>query len=246
MGDPPALKRPKLEKGDNDSTYCPRSASNGAGANGPPPRDDVEEDDISEEAVIALIAHRERDVERCKLKLLHYQSLVRSRPLLASPFRLGVDDRVAILVGLPMVAAAGRRGDEAGRGALAARQVPRSQAAANPVGAQATDAADPEGTQAIPAANPEGSQAIAAATREEGSIARAAAVGEPAACHPRDQQPTGPAPSAHAWLEESRCPVIVFITGAAGTVKERGEAAQEKDWYFLQIPPSLGVVLTVV
>ncbi|AQK61563.1 hypothetical protein Zm00014a_034428 [Zea mays] len=76
MGDPPALKRPKLEKGDNDSTYCPRSASNGAGANGPPPRDDVEEDDISEEAVIALIAHRERDVERCKLKLLHYQSLL--------------------------------------------------------------------------------------------------------------------------------------------------------------------------
>ena len=86
MGDPQALKRPKLEKDDNGSTYCPRPASNGAGAtaaSGAPPRDDVEEeDDISEEAVVALIAHRERDVERCKLKLLHYQSLVRARPLL--------------------------------------------------------------------------------------------------------------------------------------------------------------------
>jgi hypothetical protein len=88
MADPPALKRPKLEKDGNDSTYCPRPASNGAGAtaaSGAPPRDDVEEeeeDDISEEAVVALIAHRERDVERCKLKLLHYQSLVRPRPLL--------------------------------------------------------------------------------------------------------------------------------------------------------------------
>ena len=95
-----------------------------------------------------------------------------------------------------MAAAAGHRGDEAGRGAVEARQVPRSQAAANPVGTQATDAANPEGPQAIPAANPEGSQAIAAAAtaREEGSLARAAAVGEAAACHPWDQQPTGPAP----------------------------------------------------
>jgi hypothetical protein len=87
MGDPPTLKRPKLEKADDDSTYCPRPSSNGAApvrtpgataAIGAAPGDDVEEeDDIAEEAVIALIAHRERDVERCKLKLLHYQSLVR-------------------------------------------------------------------------------------------------------------------------------------------------------------------------
>ncbi|NP_001141603.1 uncharacterized LOC100273721 [Zea mays] len=86
MGDPPTLKRPKLEKADDDSTYCPRPSSNGAApvrtpgataAIGAAPGDDVEEeDDIAEEAVIALIAHRERDVERCKLKLLHYQSLL--------------------------------------------------------------------------------------------------------------------------------------------------------------------------
>jgi len=95
-----------------------------------------------------------------------------------------------------MAAAAGLRGDEAGGGAVAVRQVPRSQAGAKPVGTQATDAANPEGTKAIPAAEPEGSQAIAAAAnaREEGSLARAAAVGEAAACHPWDQQPTGPAP----------------------------------------------------
>ena len=91
-----------------------------------------------------------------------------------------------------MVAAAGHRGDEAGGGALEARQVPRSQAAANSVGTQATVAANPEGTQAIPAADPEGSQAVAA--NPEGSFARAAAVGEAAACHPWDQQPTDPAP----------------------------------------------------
>ncbi|CAD6207678.1 unnamed protein product [Miscanthus lutarioriparius] len=48
MGDPPALKRPKLEKDDNGSTYCPRPASNGPGATAaraPTPRDDVEEGD---------------------------------------------------------------------------------------------------------------------------------------------------------------------------------------------------------
>lgn len=84
-----------------------------------------------------------------------------------------------------MAAAAGLRGDEAGGGAVAVRQVPRSQAGAKPVGTQATDAANPEGTKAIPAA---------ANAREEGSLARAAAVGEAAACHPWDQQPTGPAP----------------------------------------------------
>jgi hypothetical protein len=93
-----------------------------------------------------------------------------------------------------MVAAAGHHGDEAGGGALEARQVPRSQAAANSFGTQASDAANPEGTQSIPAADPEGSQAIAAAANPEGSFARATAVGEATACHPWDQQPTDPTP----------------------------------------------------
>lgn len=95
-----------------------------------------------------------------------------------------------------MTAAAGHRGDEAGTGAVAARQVPRSQAGANPEGTQATDAAKTEGPQAIPTAKPEGSQAIAAAAREEGSLARSrvTAASEAAACYPWDQQPTGPAP----------------------------------------------------
>ncbi|XP_062213045.1 uncharacterized protein LOC133913794 [Phragmites australis] len=79
MGDPPAFKRPKLEKDDYDSAYWPRSSSNGAApvppaASSAPPRE--EEEDITEEAVLAIIAHRERDVERCKLKLLNYQSLL--------------------------------------------------------------------------------------------------------------------------------------------------------------------------
>ncbi|XP_066384511.1 uncharacterized protein [Miscanthus floridulus] len=102
MGDPLALKRPKLEKDDNGSTYYPRTTSNGTGATATsvaPPCDDVEEgDDISEEAVVALVAHRERDFKRCKLKLLHYQPLLwlarfrdrksalsRSKPKLPTP-----------------------------------------------------------------------------------------------------------------------------------------------------------------
>ncbi|RLN17638.1 U5 small nuclear ribonucleoprotein 40 kDa protein-like [Panicum miliaceum] len=86
MGDPPALKRPKLEKDDHDSAYCPRPSANGtapvppaasAAASGAPPNDEDEEA-MAEEAVVALVAHRERDVERCKLKLLHYQTLLDS------------------------------------------------------------------------------------------------------------------------------------------------------------------------
>ncbi|RLN38741.1 hypothetical protein C2845_PM01G49010 [Panicum miliaceum] len=95
MGDPPALKRPKLEKDDHDSAYCPRPSANGtapvppaasasADASGAPPNDEDEEV-MAEEAVVALVAHRERDVERCKLKLLHYQSLPAGRPQLVIP-----------------------------------------------------------------------------------------------------------------------------------------------------------------
>ncbi|KAF0906186.1 hypothetical protein E2562_009207 [Oryza meyeriana var. granulata] len=83
MGDPPVLKRPKLEKDDHESAYWPRPTSNGSSASKPQPSSSAaatgspqEEDDIAEEAVLALIAHRERDVERCKLKLMHYQSLL--------------------------------------------------------------------------------------------------------------------------------------------------------------------------
>ncbi|GJM97265.1 hypothetical protein PR202_ga14178 [Eleusine coracana subsp. coracana] len=87
MADRPPLKRPKLEKEDSHSAYLPRPSSNGAASvapspaaaatNGAPTQGNQDDDeDITEEAVLALIAHRERDVERCKLKLLHYQSLL--------------------------------------------------------------------------------------------------------------------------------------------------------------------------
>uniref|UniRef100_A0A0D9W1H0 Uncharacterized protein n=1 Tax=Leersia perrieri TaxID=77586 RepID=A0A0D9W1H0_9ORYZ len=71
MGDPPppVLKRPKLENDDAPESkpqFQPSSAAHST----------KEEDDIAEEAVVALIAHRELDVERCKLKLAHYQSLL--------------------------------------------------------------------------------------------------------------------------------------------------------------------------
>jgi hypothetical protein len=69
MADPPPLKRPKLEKDGGEDR--PRASANGAA-----PPDDEGEDAMAEEALVALVAHRERDVERCKLKLLHYQSLV--------------------------------------------------------------------------------------------------------------------------------------------------------------------------
>ena len=83
MGDPPALKRPKLEKDDHDSAYCSRPSASAAASG-----DDEDEEAMAEEAVVALVAHRKRDVERCKLKLLHYQSLVRARapPPLLPPF----------------------------------------------------------------------------------------------------------------------------------------------------------------
>jgi hypothetical protein len=208
MGDPPPLKRPKLEKDDYESSKGDDDA------------------DITEEAVLALIAHRERDVERCKLKLLHYQSLARSFPSrhLACPSPLcdDGDDNLAILP------AAGHRGDEAGGGAGAARPLPRSQAAA-----------EPEGTQAAGAAREEAPPARA---RQEGSLALAAAGGEAAASHPGAQRPAGPArsaaPSGHAWTEEGRRRVVIFISGvlilvsgAAGADKDGGQEAQEKDRY---------------
>jgi len=43
---------------------------------------------MAEEAVDTLVTHRERDEERCKLKLHHYQSLVRApTPLAAAAAR---------------------------------------------------------------------------------------------------------------------------------------------------------------
>ncbi|XP_047071282.1 U5 small nuclear ribonucleoprotein 40 kDa protein [Lolium rigidum] len=81
-GDPPAMKRPKLEKDDSSHSHRPSSA-NGSGHRPPssastssasdaaPP-----EEDMAEEAVLALIAHRERVVEQYKLKLAQYQSLL--------------------------------------------------------------------------------------------------------------------------------------------------------------------------
>ncbi|CAL4928434.1 unnamed protein product [Urochloa decumbens] len=72
MAAPPALKRPKLEKDDSHSTVddaAPAPPVSSASA-------DDDEEAIAEEAALALVAHRQRDVERCKLKLLHYQSLL--------------------------------------------------------------------------------------------------------------------------------------------------------------------------
>ncbi|CAL4937123.1 unnamed protein product [Urochloa decumbens] len=74
MAAPPALKRPKLEKDDSHSTVDdapPAPPVSSASAD-----EEEEEEAIAEEAALALVAHRQRDVERCKLKLLHYQSLL--------------------------------------------------------------------------------------------------------------------------------------------------------------------------
>ncbi|CAN6286153.1 unnamed protein product [Urochloa humidicola] len=77
MADPPALKRPKLEKDESHSAYGTRTPANGAAPAPPPPSaGDDDEEPMAEEAILALVTHRERDVERCKLKLLHYQSLL--------------------------------------------------------------------------------------------------------------------------------------------------------------------------
>ncbi|CAM0878333.1 unnamed protein product [Alopecurus aequalis] len=86
-GDPPALKRPKLEKDESTHSHRPSSA-NGAGprppssasastssaSDAPPPPDEDGGEDMSEEAALALIAHRERVVEQCSLKLAQYKS----------------------------------------------------------------------------------------------------------------------------------------------------------------------------
>ena len=101
-GDPPALKRPKLEK--DDSAYSHHRASshaNGAGprphssasastssaaSDAPPPEDEEDAaEDMSEEAALALIAHRERVVQQCNLKLAQYQSQVPLPPPAPSP-----------------------------------------------------------------------------------------------------------------------------------------------------------------
>ncbi|CAN6297020.1 unnamed protein product [Urochloa humidicola] len=75
MADPPALKRPKLEDDDSRSTnQHHRPSANGAAPPTPAASDD--EEAMAEEAALALVTHRQRDVERCKLKLLHYQSLL--------------------------------------------------------------------------------------------------------------------------------------------------------------------------
>ena len=98
-GDPPPLKRPKLDKEESSSHHRPSSA-NGAGHRPPssasasastssasdaPPPPPPEEEDMAEEAVLALIAHRERVVEQYKLKLAQYQSLVRLPLTLSLP-----------------------------------------------------------------------------------------------------------------------------------------------------------------
>lgn len=119
---------------------------------------------------------------------------------------------------------AGHRRGEVGGGAGADRPLPRSQA---------ETAADPEGTQP---ADP------AAAREEEGARARAraAAGGKTAACHPGAQLPADPAPGAnpraHACLEEGRRHTVILISGATGEVKDRGQEAQEDDWYFFFLP----------
>ena len=72
----------------NGTAPLPPAASASAAASG----DDEDEEAMAEEAVVALVAHRKRDVERCKLKLLHYQSLVRAPAPASSPSPPFCDD----------------------------------------------------------------------------------------------------------------------------------------------------------
>ncbi|KAM3318483.1 hypothetical protein ACQJBY_035942 [Aegilops geniculata] len=74
-GDAPPMKRPKLEKDDGWSRHP--SAANGSAprppaaspSDAPPPGGEEDDEELPEEAVLALIAHHEREVERYKLKL---------------------------------------------------------------------------------------------------------------------------------------------------------------------------------
>ncbi|KAF7069395.1 hypothetical protein CFC21_075035 [Triticum aestivum] len=74
-GDAPPMKRPKLEKDDGWSRHP--SAANGSAprppaaspSQAPPPDGEEDDGELPEEAVLALIAHHEREVERYKLKL---------------------------------------------------------------------------------------------------------------------------------------------------------------------------------
>uniref|UniRef100_A0A3B6N2T5 Uncharacterized protein n=2 Tax=Triticum aestivum TaxID=4565 RepID=A0A3B6N2T5_WHEAT len=69
------MKRPKLEKDDGWSRHP--SAANGSAprppaaspSDAPPPGGEEDDEELPEEAVLALIAHHEREVERYKLKL---------------------------------------------------------------------------------------------------------------------------------------------------------------------------------
>ncbi|KAL5210980.1 hypothetical protein ABZP36_006603 [Zizania latifolia] len=80
MDDIPVLKRPKLQKPSAFATKPQTSASAAkpqpsasATAEPPPP---PQQEDISEEALLARVAHCKREVECCKLKLMHYHSLL--------------------------------------------------------------------------------------------------------------------------------------------------------------------------
>ncbi|XBI74615.1 hypothetical protein VPH35_068117 [Triticum aestivum] len=73
-GDAPPMKRPKLEKDDGWSRHpspangsAPRPPASASRA--PPPDGEDDDGELPEEAVLALIAHHEREVERYKLKL---------------------------------------------------------------------------------------------------------------------------------------------------------------------------------
>nr|BAJ85845.1 predicted protein [Hordeum vulgare subsp. vulgare] len=69
-GDAPPMKRPKLEKDDGWSRH-PSAANGSRPASDAPPQPPAGEDEeeLPEEAVLALIDHHEREVERYKLKL---------------------------------------------------------------------------------------------------------------------------------------------------------------------------------
>uniref|UniRef100_M8ATW8 Uncharacterized protein n=1 Tax=Aegilops tauschii TaxID=37682 RepID=M8ATW8_AEGTA len=92
-GDAPPMKRPKLEKDDGWSRHP--SAANGSAprppaaspSDAPPPGGEEDDEELPEEAVLALIAHHEREVERYKLKREH-QNLVQSVKKSSAPTTL--------------------------------------------------------------------------------------------------------------------------------------------------------------
>ncbi|KAG8044228.1 hypothetical protein GUJ93_ZPchr0226g7152 [Zizania palustris] len=77
MDDIPVLKRPKLHKDEHESASDDSAAKpqpSASPAAEPPPQQ--QQEDMSEEEMLALVDRCKREVECCKLKLMHYHSLL--------------------------------------------------------------------------------------------------------------------------------------------------------------------------